>query len=75
MTEREKRAVEIYQEFILDKGIDLKSREEKAFMLAIDKSLASYNSMRVEGAEEDIKSFKRALPRFGSHHNVTIVDN
>ena len=72
MTEREKRAVEIYQEFILDKGIDLKSREEKAFMLAISKSL---KGMRIEGSKEDVREFKKHLPRFATHHNVTIMDN
>ena len=75
MTKREERALEIYQEFILDNGIVLKSREEKLFMLAIYESLASYKSMRVEGKEEDIRSFKKGLPRFASHHNVTIINN
>ena len=72
MTNTEEKILKIYQEFIGDKSIVLNERQQKAFCMAIGKALDGY---KVFGKEEDIKTFKRHLPRFATHHNVTVEEN
>ena len=69
---KNERLLEILQEFFLDKGLVLEGRMEKAICASIECALKGY---RIEGKKEDIKEFKKGLPRFASHHNVTIIEN
>ena len=72
MTNREERLLELLQEHVLDKGIVLEGQLEQAF---VEFGRACLKGYRVEGKKEDINNFKRGLPRFASHHNVTIIEN
>jgi hypothetical protein len=69
---KDEKILEYIQEFYIDVGIPLNRKLEQAVYQSLRKAL---RGMRVEGSKEDIRTFKRALPRFATHHNVTIVEN
>ena len=71
MTDKEERILEIIQERFLDVGIPLEGKLEKALVFALEDALEGYIIL---GKPKDIKNFKKGLPRFASHHNVTIVE-
>ena len=69
--ETQDKILELIQSYILDKGIVMEGRIEKAICLMLEDALKGYT---VLGNPKDIKEFKKGLPRFASHHNVTIVE-
>ena len=72
MTKREERVLELLQKYIFDKGLILKGEMEKAVVLMTKDAL---KGVSVEGKEEDIKDFRKYLPRFASQYNVRIIEN
>ena len=66
------RLIELLQKHIWDRGLTLEGEMEKA---VLEFGLECLKGVRIEGKEEDVKEFKKYLPRFASTHNVTIIEN